>query len=78
MRATTGAAADALQLQMGLRGDVLDVSGGQSTLLRFFSTQHDLRRINKLGHLERFVRFLRRTLVGDFVYVMHRLRNRLV
>jgi hypothetical protein len=68
MRATTGAAADALQLQMGLRGDVLDVSGGQSTLLRFFSTPHDLRRINELGHLGRFVRFLRRTLVGDFVY----------
>ena len=64
MRATTGAPRDAIHLQSQLRGDVLDVLGGQTTLLRFFATPHDLRRMNDLKQLQPFVHFLRRTLVG--------------
>ena len=68
MRATTGAPRDAIHLQSQLRGDVLDVLGGQTTLLRFFATPHDLRRMNDLKQLQPFVHFLRRTLVGEYDY----------
>ena len=68
LRATTGAPRDAIHLQSQLRGDVLDVLGGQATLLRFFATPHDLRRMNDLKQLQPFVHFLRRTLVGEYHY----------
>ena len=68
MRATTVAPRDAIHLQSQLRGDVLDVLGGQTTLLRFFATPHDLRRMNDLKQLQPFVHFLRRTLVGEYNY----------
>ena len=67
MRSTTGAHRDAVHLLSQLRGDVLDMHGGQRTLLRFFATPHDLRRMNDLRQLPPFVHFLRRTLVGEYV-----------
>ena len=40
--------------------------GGSGTLLKFFSTPYDLRKLNEMGHLQHFIKFMRRSLAGEY------------
>ena len=54
-------------LLQSMRGNLYVAPNGRGTLIRFFSTPYDLRKLNEMGHFARFLRFLRLSLVGDHV-----------